>query len=437
MFHRMGYFGISLQVLFCIAIVSPLSGAQSKPADFAGFWLRDDGGVIKVSVSGEKITAVHVKVVPENRDVYGFEPGDAHFEGIAHGGTMTGKVMAHLPVTKWKKLCPGRWAFWTDNELTLSEDAKVLQGQWKYQEISDKDCSVVKEQWLPAKYLRSPMAVSTAQGRLEITGPEVALSSLQLELILDASGSMWENVDGHPKITTAKEVMTQIIQRLPDNSRVALRVYGHRIAPGKAGACQDSELMVPFAKIDKPRLIERVRLIRALGTTPIAYSLARVADDFGNVPGEKMILLVTDGIEECRGNPSAAVSELLAKGLEVRVNVVGFAFADNASKMEMQRIAELSRGRFFDAKDVRELRDAIQGALAVPFDVLDDSNVSVGTGLVGRAAISVPEGTYKILLHVPDAPMTIPDVHIAKDKTTTVELGRKQDKLVTRVSGPS
>jgi len=198
-------------------------------------------------------------------------------------------------------------------------------------------------------------------------------------------------------------VMTQIIQRLPDNSRVALRVYGHRIAPGKVGACQDSELMVPFAKIDKPRLIERVRLIRALGTTPIAYSLARVADDFGNVPGEKMILLVTDGIEECRGNPSAAVSELLAKGLEVRVNVVGFAFADNASKMEMQRIAELSRGRFFDAKDVRELRDAIQGALAVPFDVLDDSNVSVGTGLVGRAAISVPEGTYKILLHVPDA----------------------------------
>jgi len=61
----------------------------------------------------------------------------------------------------------------------------------------------------------------------------------------------------------------------------------------------------------------------------------------------------------------------------------------------------------------------------------------VGTGLVGRAAISVPEGTYKILLHVPDAPMTIPDVHIAKDKTTTVELGKKQDKLVTRVSGPS
>lgn len=428
-----------VHVVFTIMIiveVASVSSAQSKPADFAGYWLRDDGGVIKISVAGDKVTAVHVKVVPENRDIYGFEPGDTHFEGIANAGTMTGKVMSHLPVAKWKKLCPGRWASWTDNELTLSEDGKVLQGRWKYQEVSDKDCSIIKEQWLPAKYLRSPKAVSTAQGRLEITSREAELSSLQLELILDASGSMWENVEGRPKITTAKEVMIQIIQHLPDNSRVALRVYGHRIAPGKEGACQDSELMVPFAKIDKPRLIDRVRLIRALGTTPIAYSLSQVADDFGNFPGEKMVVLVSDGIEECRGSPSAAVSELLAKGLELRVNVVGFAFADTASKMEMQRVAELSRGRFFDAKNARGLRDAIQGALAVPFDVLDTSDVSLGAGLLGQPAISVPEGTYKILLHLPDAAMTVPDVHIARDKTTTVEIGRVQGKIRTRVSGP-
>ena len=98
-----------------------------------------------------------------------------------------------------------------------------------------------------------------------------------------------------------------------------------------------------------------------------------------------MVVLVSDGIEECRGSPSRAVSELLAKGLEVRVNIVGFAFSDNASKMEMQRVAELSRGRFFDASDARGLRDAIRGALAVPYDVLDRSDDSVGTGLVGRA----------------------------------------------------
>jgi VWA domain-containing protein len=437
MFHKPRPLAVSLALLLLVAISSDSSPAQSKPPDFSGFWLRDDGGIIKISVIGTNVKAVHVKVVPENRSVYGFVPGDTHFEGTARGRTFTGKVMGHLAVAKWKKLCPGRWASWADNELTLSEDGTTLAGRWKHLEVSDKDCSIIKEEWLPAKYVRSPMTVSAAQGQLKIVGRGNQLSPLQLELILDASGSMWEKVQGRPKITTAKEVTTQIIQELPEDSQVALRIYGHRIAPGRRGACQDSELVFPFAKIDKPRLIQRIRGIRALGTTPIAYSLRQVADDFGGAAGEKMVVLVSDGIEECRGSPSAEVSELLAKGVEVRVNVVGFALADNASKMEMQRIAELSRGRFFDAKNARGLRDAILGALAVPYDVLDASDVSVGAGLVDQAAIQVPEGTYKILVHVPGAPITIQDVQVAHDKSTTVELGKEHDKIVSRVLGPS
>jgi hypothetical protein len=433
------FVGITVTCFLMMMLAVPfLRAAQSTPSDFAGYWLRDDGGVIKISVDGDKVTAIHVKVVPENRDIYGFEPGDVHFEGVVHGSTMTGKVMGHLAVAKWKRLCPARWASWADNELTLSNDGKVLQGRWKYQEVSDKDCSVIKEQWLPARYARSPIAVSTAQGRLQILGRQAELSAPQIELILDASGSMWEKVEGRPKITSAKEVMTHIIQNLPDTADVALRVYGHRIAPGKPGACEDSELVVPFSKIDKPRLLERVRLLHALGTTPIAYSLSQVAGDFGNVPGEKMIVLVTDGIEECRGSPSAAVSELLAKGLEIRVNVVGFAFADDTSKAEMRRVAELSRGRFFDARNARGLQDAIEGALSVPFDVRDSSDVSVGRGLINQAAIAVPEGTYKVLVHLPGAPLSIPEIHIVEGKTTTLELHKgEKNKIETRVSGPS
>src|SRR5207237_9147082 len=108
---------------------------------------------------------------------------------------------------------------------------------------------------------------------------------LLLELILDASGSMWEKVDGRPKITTSKEVMAQIIQELPDDLQVALRIYGHRIAPGRPGACQDSELVIPFSKIDKLQLIERIRRIRAHGTTSSAYSLRQVATDFAGPAG--------------------------------------------------------------------------------------------------------------------------------------------------------
>ena len=429
---------LSLSALLGVAVLVFSLGAvaqATKPADFSGFWLRDDGGVIKVSQDGANVKAVHVNVVPENREVYGFVPGDVHFEGVAHGRAITGKVMGHLPMAKWKPLCPGQWASWADNELTLTEDGNTLEGRWKHTIVSDKDCSIIREEWLPAKYVRSQV-VSAAPGRLSVVAHGQQLKPLQLELILDASGSMWEKVEGRAKITAAKEVMTHIIEELPEDLQVALRIYGHRIAPGRPGACQDSELVFPFAKIDKPRLIQRVRAIHPLGTTPIAYSMRQVATDFGGAPGEKMVVLVTDGIEECRGSPAAAVSELLAKGLQLRINIVGFGFTDDASKLEMQRVAELSRGQFFDASNAKGLRYAIEGALAVPFDVLDANGASVGAGLVDREAIDVPEGTYKILVHVPGAPTTIEGITITHHKLTSVELRKQGDKIVGAVVAP-
>jgi hypothetical protein len=52
-----------------------------------------------------------------------------------------------------------------------------------------------------------------------------------------------------------------------------------------------------------------------------------------------MIILITDGKEECKGNPSAVVTELLAKRFQVLLNVVGFALGDEETKREMQQIA--------------------------------------------------------------------------------------------------
>jgi len=418
-------------------VFSTHAGGQGpKPPDFSGLWLRDDGGMIKISQDGTKIKAVHVKVVPENHELYGFAPGDTHFEGVAHGRTINGNVMGHLPIAKWKSLCPRSWAFWSENELALSEDGNTLEGRWKYSEVSDKDCSIIRQRWLTTKYVRSRALASTGPGRLSVMAQGQQLKALQLELILDASGSMWEKVEGRVKANTAKDVVTQIIEKLPEDLQVALRVYGHRIAPGRPGACQDSELVVPFAKIDKRRLIQHIRMIRPLGTTPIAYSLRQVIEDFGGAPGEKMVVLVSDGIEECRGSPSAAVSELMAKGLQVRVNIVGFAIADTASKREMQRVAELSRGRFFDATNAKGLHTAIEEALAVPYDVFDATDTLVGSGLVDQVPIEVPEGTYKIVAHVPGVPIVIEGVSVSRHKSTTVELRKEGDKIVSRVLGP-
>lgn len=259
------------------------------------------------------------------------------------------------------------------------------------------------------------------------------------ELILDASGSMREKkrtIGGRLKIDVAKDVMAQVIANLPDDAEVALRVYGHRIREGRPGDCQDSELMVPFGKIDKARLLGRVRSVQALGTTPIAFSLQQVPRDFAGRDGEKMVILITDGKEECHGNPSAVVSDLLAQGLQLRLNIVGFALADAATKAEMEKVARLTGGRFFDAKDSEGLRKAISQSLAAPFDVLDTAGTRVASGVSGQGPIDVPEGLYTVVVHAAGEVVTIQNVRLAQNKPTKVELTKQGKAISSRVVGP-
>jgi hypothetical protein len=278
--------------------------------------------------------------------------------------------------------------------------------------------------------------VSRDPGTLNAIAVGRPLAVASFELILDASGSMWGTVGGRPKIDVAKETMRQVIEKLPDGVHAALRVYGHRVAPGRARACQDSELVFPLAKIDKRRFIDRIRALKALGTTPIAYSLSQVAADIGGIPGEKMVILVTDGKEECGGSPMRAVSGLIEKGLKVQLNIVGFALEEEAAKSEMRRVAELTGGRFFDAGNASALRDSIEQALAVPYDVFNSTGRKVAGGLVGKGAVPVPEGTYTVVVNVTAKPITIREVRIVSNKPTTIKMEQQGEQINIRVVAP-
>jgi VWFA-related protein len=282
--------------------------------------------------------------------------------------------------------------------------------------------------------------MSRGKGTLSIVATGQRIQSVaapgQIELVLDCSGSMKEKVAGARKIDSAKKVMADIVQSLPDGAKVALRFYGHRVREGKPGACQDSELIAPFGPINKPLFLDRVAKVQALGTTPIAYTLEQLPRDFGNTPGEKMIILVTDGKEECHGSPSAVVQDLIAKGFSLRLNIVGFALADQATKDEMARVTALTNGKFFDARDARSLQKAIEEALAVPFDVLDDSGTKVASGVTGSGTTSLPTGIYTVVIQATGKPITIPDVHIAENGATKIELKKEGEEVGVKVMGP-
>src|SRR5262249_22482604 len=106
-------------------------------------------------------------------------------------------------------------------------------------------------------------------------------------------------------------------------------------------------------------LADRVDQLKAKGETPIATALLQSLGVFASHKGEtNAIVLITDGREECNGDPCAATQALVAAGVHVKVHVVGFTLSGEDRKA-VECITQLSNGRYFDAKDGVALKAAL------------------------------------------------------------------------------
>jgi len=130
-----------------------------------------------------------------------------------------------------------------------------------------------------------------------------------VELILDASNSMWGQIQGKAKIAIAKEVLNQIITGLPNGMNVGLRLYGHRYNLKNSRACQDTELVAPIGLINKNQLIDAVNAITPRGKTPLVHSVLEGIKDFKELKGGT-IVLISDGVESCDGDINSIATVL-------------------------------------------------------------------------------------------------------------------------------
>ena len=226
----------------------------------------------------------------------------------------------------------------------------------------------------------------------------------------------------------AKDVMTRAIDSLPDSSHVALRLYGHRVPAGRPGACEDSELVIPMSPIDKVALRRRVRGIQPRGTTPIAYSLQQVIADMKDQPGEKVVVLVTDGEEECRGDLVSAIAEL-QKAVRVRVNFVGLAIVSERVRTQLGEIAKVTGGRYYDASDASGLRAGLRAAMAAQVDVVDHAGTVVHQAVTMNAATDLRAGLYSVVVHLAQGPVTFPGIQIVPGQHTTVLMEQVGDGI--------
>ena len=79
---------------------------------------------------------------------------------------------------------------------------------------------------------------------LPLALPAALRAEGQSVIILDASGSMWGQIDGRAKLEIARETLGTVLSGLPAESEIGLMAYGHR----SKGDCGDIELVVPPGK---------------------------------------------------------------------------------------------------------------------------------------------------------------------------------------------
>jgi len=148
--------------------------------------------------------------------------------------------------------------------------------------------------------------------------------------LLDGSGSMVATMGNTNRWAASITVMSKIIDTLRgvENLEVGLRVFGHN-KPITEKDCQDTKLEVPFAPNNHKAFVTRLRQIKPLGYTSITQSLLAAAKDFPvDKTARNIIVIITDGIEECNGDPCAVSQELQKKGIVLKPFIIGIGSDD-------------------------------------------------------------------------------------------------------------
>jgi Mg-chelatase subunit ChlD len=238
-----------------------------------------------------------------------------------------------------------------------------------------------------------------------------------VEIVLDASGSMLQRLDGVRRIEIARQALAELADAgLPPGTQLALRVFGQ----GGAGSCA-SDLVLPPEPFNAAAFNAAIAPIQPVNRakTPIGDSLRLAGADLAGLAGRKLIVLVTDGEETCGGDPAGEIAALRAAGLDARVNIVGFAVDDPALKETFAAWAATGGGGYFDAGDAVALSEALQQAVTTPFDILGADGSVVASGIVGGPAIELPPGDYTISIGGKDEPIR---ATITSGGTTTVAI---------------
>ena len=171
--------------------------------------------------------------------------------------------------------------------------------------------------------------------------------------LLDGSGSMLEPMETSNRWSIAITLMSRMIDSLrtvPD-LEMGLRVFGHN-KPNELRDCNDTKLEVPFGPYNHKEFNKKLKSIKPLGYTSITQSLLATENDFPvDKTARNVVIIITDGVEECPGDPCEVSRVLQKKGIVLRPFIIGLG-----TDSEKFRTAYSCAGKYFNAEDASQFQ---------------------------------------------------------------------------------
>ena len=213
----------------------------------------------------------------------------------------------------------------------------------------------ISESWVSIALLLSLSVISTqVLAQNSTTSSSSQSNQNKAMLVLDASGSMWGQIDGKAKITIAREAISEIVNDWDRNSALGLMAYGHN----SKGDCKDIELIQAPENINKKTFLSKINKLNPKGKTPLTAAVKQAAGILKYTEDKATVVLISDGKETCNLDPCEAGRELQTAGIDFTAHVISFNVSEEDSA-GLRCLARETGGLFLAADNAKELKAAL------------------------------------------------------------------------------
>lgn len=182
-----------------------------------------------------------------------------------------------------------------------------------------------------------------------------------LVILLDQSQSMSGTLEEEQK--SKMEIAISTIQNYlfetPDYIKAGIYTFGKK-------DCSPLDVVKsPFQFLPKKQILEELKKIQPSGSTPIAGSLSSLREQLKGRKGRYQVVLVTDGIESCEGDPiSSAKSLLELNSIELGVNLTIVGIGVNAKEeRELFLLAQSTDSKYIAVHSEKEFSKIFKAPL--------------------------------------------------------------------------